>query len=303
MKYINILLILFLLFTTANMQAQSASEIVNNLMEVNKDKLVLTVDDSGILECPADDVINALDNYRNSNSKNERFLVQTIAYKILLNNDSHLVRKEIVDILVDDFIFDEALIRQQASKKLLNFNKNDFNNSHKEKVKFYLENEPIHGLIPVLGVMNLEESKPYLNDIISKGDKSLKAKDWFTSKAWLAHVALARMGEKENIRYCIDRFNTETNEVNKITRVLKDMAYIRNKKTMDILVQVANSEKRLPAMKQGRLGASYADYAVEQILQSVKNPVIKPVGSGYTKDQIDSVRNWSSKRSNLKINR
>jgi len=285
------------------MQAQSASDIVTKIMEKNQNQVVLTIDDSRILEYPVDDIINALNIYRNSNSKNERFIVQSIAYKLFLNNDSDLVRKYTVDMLIDDFTFNEALIRQQASKKLLYFNKYDFNNSHKEKVKFYLEDAPVHGLIPVLGVMHFEESKPYLLDIISKGDKSLKAKDWFTSNAWMAHLALARMGEKENVQYCIDRFYAETNKINKITRLLKDMAYIQNKRTMDILVKVANSEKRLPSTKGGRHGALYAGYAIEQILKSVKNPPIKPVGSGYTKDQIDLVRDWCSKRNNLKIKR
>lgn len=123
----------------------------------------------------------------------------------------------------------------------------------------------IHGLVQqknrypadllLAGIADVQSARPRLNEL--------------APQQWAACLALARMGDKQQIDYCIAKFKAEGNTVRRIW-LLGNIAYIRQPEAIAVLVQDVFSEKREPSTDpEDYPGMPYSYRALEYLLMSV----------------------------------
>ena len=237
-------------------------------------------------------LMNSIKQYSNDQNKQVRLFVQNIIYSVSILSNDLLIRKEAVDFLVNNCLDTEPLIWQQASQRLLKYRLFDFTNESKDKIRELLAQIPLRReTVLIAGVAQLFDQTTIFKKIIADSltiGSFLNSGKWYGTVRWASHLALARMGSKDDILFCINKVEKENDMVIRVTRLLNDLAYIGQKEIVEILKKYIESNEKLPPVKDNVEGTGYNQYAMDLMTKMIMNfPVeIKSVGC-YTQQDID----------------
>jgi hypothetical protein len=282
---------------------QNLSSDLSKEINTIRTKKNSSMNDQLLLKYNNKELLDSLLRFDKDSLLNVRFNIQLLEYKIALNNPLDTsIRKEVTNRLIHGINDPEALIRQNAINKLLTFSSLDFDKKAINSLnKILKENNLTKDLILLIGVANIQEQKEYLLKKLKPFP--LNSLSDFYTPDWAMHLALARMGNSECIKYCINGVESFTDEIPKITLLLKDVGYIRSEDAVEYLRKYLYNTNRLPSVKETTEGSQYCQYALDVLANILKDFPIESKGIGYTDEEIDVARNWMKSHSQYKIKR
>ncbi|MEX0966022.1 MAG: hypothetical protein WD077_02195 [Bacteroidia bacterium] len=301
----NILLFSILFFLSKSAGAQSVSQQIDELMELNRGKKSMTVDDVEILKSPPAEILNALQEYAGDPDDNVRLIKTMLEIKTAREYPSENVKEEVVERLTEKLSDPLAAIWQQAAKALQQFESEDFSRTAKKNISDLLEEEtPKREAILLAGVAQMSGEKKRLREIIADSarlDPVGRVGKWYGTFTWHAFLALARLGETDAIEKVLQQAPTEPDEVIRVSRVSRDVAFIRQPGSIKYLESILDTDARLPTTREGSPGNLHAQYAMELLAQSLENFPVQQKGFGYTKEDIETARQWMDQQSEYAI--
>jgi hypothetical protein len=141
-----------------------------------------------------------------------------------------------------------------ARSSLLSFSPDDFSPASKDVIRGLLAKPDAKNWVAlVAGVAGLTDQMPRLRQIadVQQG--------WGRNLSWAAHLALARLGSKSDIDYCVE--TVESKELNQRIAGLDQLSYIRQPEVVPILVKYLNDDTPIGAGPSTPVG-TYALHAL-----------------------------------------
>jgi hypothetical protein len=131
-------------------------------------------------------------------------------------------------------------LRSEAAAFLKQFRKKDFNTEAKEKLSAVLRLGPDYckPIVQIAGYLDLNEEIPQLKGMLS--DTTIRDVEFL----WKIHTALARLGDEESIDYCVAYAKSKDVNDLLVKYVYADMAYIKQRETLDFLLSELNSDEQ-----------------------------------------------------------
>ena len=253
----------------------------------------------------AQNALSILAPFKSDNSPKVRFAIQTAEYKIAMRSTDSGIKSQVVNRLVADCSDSSPLVWQQASKRLLNFDAQDFNAQSKSLIRQLMSADiPKREFIRLAGLVNLSDQIGKLESIVqdTSGIGSYEnSGKWYGTIRWASHLALARMGVENDITYCLQQVETETNDIARVGRLLKDVAYIRQDAAVKFLQKYLDDDSRLPPVKEGGVGSGYNQYALDLLAQILIDFPIASRGIGYYPSEIETAREWMNGQTSFNI--
>jgi hypothetical protein len=185
----------------------------------------------------------------------------------------------------------------QISELLKTFCKQDFDETSRNTIINKLKKgKCLKNIILIGGMLELRETEPILRRMLT---------DKYCSFKWEIHLALARMGFKEEISYCIKSVNFDSLVNDFDYKDWVQISYIKSKESIELLNKVLNSEKRLSQIKENVLGSKVATMAIHLLIHDIKKfPIKLNEAVAYSDKEIDIARQWmKAHKNNYVINR
>ena len=302
-----------LVMSLSMLQAVYAQEATQNVGELLSKKMSqvrknepVTISDDSILAADPKGVLGKLILFEQDPSPSVRHSAYTIAWQIARRNEDVRIRQEVVRRLLIASNDPEPLVWQQASMRLLSFNAEDFSGAAKSLVRERIsEYTPKREMVLVAGVANIQGEMNRLRKMLideSGYEKGPHSGRWYGTVGWAARLALSRMGSEEDIAHAISMVVAEPDPVIRVTRLLNDLAYIRQPQVIEILKRYLQIDERLPRIKETVPGTRYCQYALNLLAQILEGFPIRSVGpGGYSQSEIDNAREWMNTQLNRKI--
>jgi hypothetical protein len=124
---------------------------------------------------------------------------------------------------------------------------------------------------------------------------------WFGNATWTAKLALARMGNINFGKECIDLLEKEPDKVLKVTSLLSHIAYTRQEQSIRHIQKYLEDDEVFD--KSGEdTGGSVAETALNLLARMIEGFPLPEV-EGYTKEQIDQARLWMRTQAKFNIKR
>jgi hypothetical protein len=199
--------------------------------------------------------ITALAKYCHDSSSLVRHEAYGILWQIGISSKKNSERQKVVQMLIEGMDDEEQYVRNAIGRWLLSFQAKDFSETSKDLLHKQLTvEEPTREIILVCGVANMTSELPKLEKLLIDEKKYKGPGRWYGTIGWAARLARARMGSQFDISRCIELVEAEPDPVVRVTHLLKDLAYIRQPESINILQQYLESEERLPRVKKMFLG-------------------------------------------------
>lgn len=185
----------------------------------------------------AETILQALKPYYADTVNNVRAKAYDIAHRVGQKSQQTAARQLAVAQLVNGVKDKDTGISGNASQALTDFEKEDFNQAHKNEITELLGQQIPHKdqLIKVAGYINLMEALTILKQL-SKPGNSRKAR-------WAAYLALARMGEQEELEYVVKTVSSLSVNDDVVYEMVPDLIYTRQKLAFDYLFTIIASNK------------------------------------------------------------
>jgi hypothetical protein len=288
--FMGVLLINLPLIMNAQVANRAVEKKINDqLVKVRQGKI--NIDEDSLVAIDPKAVLAALKKYKRDPSVNVRFAVQTAQYKISMHSIDTSIKRQVVESLIEDRRDADPLVSQQASKRLLSYKAIDFSPKAKQAIAADLGKKEVEsGIILISGVAQVRTQVHRLKAIAANLDKTNSG--WYNSRQWHARLALARMGDNQYLNTIIDMVESEPNDILRVTRLLGDIAYMRQPAGVELLKKYLNSEQRLPAVKSTVPGSTFSQYALDFLAQIIQDFPIQSKGIGYTGAEIAAARSW-----------
>ena len=150
------------------------------------------------------------------------------------------VRQQAVTILTDGCLDKEASLRKNIANQLENFKKEDFNADSKQKLSALLNRETTYftHTIKLIGFLEMNDQNQTLKNLLNNEqikDRTLQ---------WDIRLTLARLGDEEQIKYCVDFIRGTGLNDKVIYNLFPDLAYMRSKEAADYMIEVLNSDSK-----------------------------------------------------------
>ena len=220
--------------------------------------------------------------------------------EISLNQNNESLNQLVVYELLKAINDSSALVWQHAAADLIDYSSNDFNDKSKLLIQEYISKEKhLAEVFLIAGCAGIIDILPLLDKIIGESTDVSKVGMWYGSLNWRANLAAARLGAKRNIKYCIKKIENEPNDVIRVTKLLRDLAYIRQKESVLSIKSFLDSDDRLPSVKDGVLGSSYSQCAIDLLSEIIYDfPIEKKFVGGYSSSDISTARLWMNQKRN-----
>jgi hypothetical protein len=178
---------------------------------------------------------------------------------------------------------------------LTEFRKGDFTASAKDTLVRLLERGTPHyrKLIKLVGFVDVEDASNILID-------KLRSKSYAgASEKWAMYIALARMGEKSAVDYCLRIARKMPVNDNFVYEIAPDLVYTRQRPLINYLIEVLNSDEKNCSSpnpeSQSQIRCGYR--IMEYLAPVVKNFPLKtgPAGGIETDDYkkaLKTTRKW-----------
>jgi hypothetical protein len=150
------------------------------------------------------------------------------------------VRQQAVGILTNGCKDKEASLRKNIAGQLENFKKEDFNETSKQKLVelLKLETNYFTHTIKLIGFLDMKEQIQTLKSLLVANqinDKTLQ---------WDIRLTLARLGDEEQITYCVDFIRSTGLNDKVIYNLFPDLAYMHAKEAVDYMIEVLNRDSK-----------------------------------------------------------
>lgn len=157
-----------------------------------------------------------------------------LTYKAAYKNSNRELRSIAVYNLVQALKDKDSGNVGNVADWLTNFQINDFNESSRDSLKNILHNQTVYldKIISLIGFIGIKDENDFLRHNIKNGIYSSH------KVSWAAHLALARMGDVEEIDFCIDRVKMQVINDDVVYELLPDLIYTRNKKVINYLIEI-----------------------------------------------------------------
>lgn len=151
-----------------------------------------------------------------------------------------ITRRKVVNILVQTCKDKDSGISGKASQGLTDFNRNDFDSIAANNLVDLLKIHTAHysTIIKLVGFVKPSNAEEVLLHHLTT-DSALNA-----TTRWAIHLALARMGNEEQINYCLNKVKSVAVNDDVVYDLLPDLVYIRQPETINYLVEILNSDEK-----------------------------------------------------------
>lgn len=153
-------------------------------------------------------------------------------------------------------------------------------------------------VIRLLGVAEVTSAEPGLKAQVAR-DPLSDEPAYQTSRTWASLLALARLGDQESLTRVIRRVEGEEDIIVRATILFDDLGYTRQPRAFDALKVYINSDKRLPAIKDGVPGRLEAARAAAVFSKFIENFPIQE--TDFTEPETYEARVWVNKQTSWKI--
>lgn len=169
-----------------------------------------------------------------------RSKVYDIAKTVGMQSADINTRRKVANILLQACKDKNSGISGMASQSLTYFNKTDFNEQAGKNLADLLNCHPAHytNIIKLVGFVQPTDAENILLYIIAT-DSTLNP-----TTRWAIHMALARIGNKEQIAYCVNKVKNIAVNDSVVYDLLPDLIYIRQPEAIDYLIEVLNSDEK-----------------------------------------------------------
>lgn len=232
-----------------------------------------------------------------------------------LDSNSLTDRQKIVYYILRNLYDDKMKIgdRQYSAERLQQFIAEDFSEESRDILK-KLFSRDLEGklgnlydigsdIFLLIGVADMKSELPVLKDYIEKNSEEFnnsirEKKFWYSQTVWKALKARARMGAKEDIQKCIKLVEDEPDEIIRVTRLLKDLSYVRQSEVVEYLNKYLNIDKVIPPQNIDTLPIDYALKAAEALENMIKD---FPGPSRKFPFDVEFCRKWMAEQKEWKI--
>jgi hypothetical protein len=163
-----------------------------------------------------------------------------IVKKIGLNSKDSKIRQSSVETLIKGCKDKDGGISGLAGRYLTEFNKDDFDATALDELRKILSSNPSHydNILKLTGYLQMKDMVPVIKDKIDKEKKIKKESEW------AGHLALARMGEADELNYCLSMIKSVPVDDDVIYEMAPDLIYTRQKGAFEYLVTILNSNEQ-----------------------------------------------------------
>ena len=309
MKKINSYFLVFVMILgghfTSNAQSAAGDESqLEKYIREMKNQLPLTVEPSVLVKGDPQSLLSSLQTFRSDQNPHVRFAIQNLEFRLAKKHSDLTIRREVASRFVSDLAHPDPFIWQQAAKKLLHFSAENFDVGAQNQLSQLLAQEPPYReVIRIVAVAGMTRETTRLNEIVSslEGKEDTSFGRWYGKTSWVAHLALARLGNHSEINFCIQKINAEPDEQLRVTTLLPELAFIRSTLAVEEMKRYLLSEGRLSPLFEDELGARYAQYSLEQLTTIIVDFPIEQKGIGYTDSEIEQAILWFQQNPNYEI--
>jgi hypothetical protein len=256
------------------------------------------VDSAALYRLPPGELLPELKKYLSVGSDKVRLHSASVAVVIGQRSDAPDLRKEVVELLMN-FATEEkdAGHTRWVLEKLSGFAKADFTETAKDQVLKLVRSKHVHGeAFLVAGTANVVAAKEELKKWARQGSDGPFL---LGNRTWSANLALARLGDADAAKFCVEKLEAEKDIVQRVRR-FPDLAYTRHEAASKLLAQYLMSDERLPSTKPRTFpGTKVASYALDVLAQSIDGFPVKSEGPSYTEDKIATARAWVEEQKKL----
>ena len=252
---------------------------------------------------PAKDVITELGAYLGSESDTQQRRAVSLIAVIGSRSGDKEVRALAVKSLLDYAAGEgngKRSERRPALEGLLKFSKADYpKEAGTEIEKLVRVDDPLPEALLLAGVVEVASVK----DDLKKLAEVPKGENPFLNPWWSANLALARLGDAESVKHCVQVIEAEK-DVSQQVRHFPDLTFIRHETALKVLTKHLMSEERMSSVREGTPGTKVALRALDLLTVSVEGfPIKRGRGPTYTEDQLAEARKWVKDQKELKLKR
>lgn len=240
-----------------------------------------------------------LKKYKKTESQELKIFIQYTIMELSMHNSEEDIPKWSIDILVsycDDEDMKTRLIAVKNLKLALEKN-NNINRKSKRKIERAIEesNFELESIL-LIGVIGSDK----FNDKLSQLAEFQSRRIDFYSTKWYAQLVLARLGNEDYIDRCLNTISSVESEMKKL-RLLDDVQYIRNKKSVMFLKNYLVSNMQTP-LAHDVIAMPYYQYAMENLHKMLEDfPFERKYR--YTLEERDACLEWLNAQTEFKIRR
>lgn len=238
--FVFLLVILNTVNNTYSQNSFNTESTVNSYMEfVRENNYAPALDKRLFLQESSDELFACLQKYYLDTLPKIRLKAYYIAYKVGLNYDSGS-KNYAINKLVSGCKDDDSGIVGSCLSWLSTFKKNDFEETAIDSISILLERKIAHldKLLRLIGFLNLKENVRHIQNMLIANDLNSE------TNIWAARLALARMGEQEQIDYILDKVKGLHLNDDVVYNILPDLIYTRQKKLLDYLIEILQSDEK-----------------------------------------------------------
>ena len=202
----------------------------------------------------------------------------------LLDGTTDVVRASVLNRLPYSFV--ESDFDQAAAGRVL---------------RQYKTGPPAKATILATGMAAFDRIKPELAALAGGELKEPAAGRYYGTPEWAALLILARNGDKPSVARLVAAAKAEQDVVVRTTVLVKDLQLVPKREIVEFLVEMAQSDERLPQVKATAPGTPVADRAIHALSTILEEPPALRDPSAPTDDERKVFRAWLSDPAHLKI--
>lgn len=242
-------------------------------------------------------------------SKNEfiRFNVFSLINSVGIRTKSITVKQKALNLLLNSATDSIFAIREGFHEVFRYYDKIDFDDAFKTKLKLLIHNKDSvnRGLILLVGYLEMKEEMYFIEKNYAHENERFKNEftinNQFNTINFAAYLCLAKMGNVNALNYTITKMRSlSDNEL--ILECFGDLSYLRNDASIKVLINYLMLEGKLPPT-EGPFNELYANRALHVLSGIFKNfPIKKRQSALYNELEIDTARKWVTANSgNIEI--
>lgn len=225
-------------------------------------------------------------------------LLVNVYFEATINDTITKDRRKVVEFLSKSLLDSSSAIRAYAISCIIKYKKNDFSNESINNIKniFFEECRKCQNdqLIKLIGFLNQREFIPYLLEKY-KIKENIKYKP--EDIEWPIMLALARMGDINANKICLEGIKNEISRKEYNGRALEYAYYLRNQNSLEILINVFNSDEVVADISKPTIKVPVAYFSFQYLKKFILNLPSSINTSIFNNEVLKVERNW------IKINR
>ncbi len=193
-----------------------------------------------------------------------------------------------------------------AAKELQQFNKEDFNGASKDSLRAFIKTEEKRQdeIIMLVGYLDMYDQITALRNLLSYPE-NLGAKE-----RWKIRLALARMGDIDEINNCIEFGKKNGCSLQAVYRVFPDLIYTRQKNVFDYLIEIMQNDTiKTPSANPSSNKKIACGYRIMELFPGIvegyplKHAFGKQIATNDYKKALQTARQWFIDNPDYKINK